>query len=99
MLTLTVRRFFCDEADCAKKTFVEQVPGLTRRHGRHTRPAEQVVASVAMALGGCAADRAAGGAGQPDDAAAPDPPSPGPARGHPRVLGPVSKSSGVFDLA
>lgn len=60
LLVLTVRRFFCDEAGCAKRTFAEQVPGLTRRHGRHTRPAEQVVASVAMALGGRAGARLVG---------------------------------------
>ena len=57
LLRLTVRRFFCDQADCVKKTFAEQVPGLTTRHGRHTGPAAQVVASVAMALGGRAGAR------------------------------------------
>jgi transposase len=59
-IVLTVRRFFCDQAGCDKKTFAEQVPGLTSRYGRHTTPAEQVVASVAMALGGRAGARLAG---------------------------------------
>lgn len=58
-LVLTVRRFFCDHAGCVKRTFVEQVAGLTARHARHTRPAEQVVQSVAMALGGRAGARLA----------------------------------------
>jgi transposase len=60
VLLLTVRRFFCDRASCVKQTFVEQVPGLTARHARHTRPAEQVVLSVAMTLGGRAGARLTG---------------------------------------
>src|SRR5262245_51421960 len=60
LLVLTVRRFFCDRSGCAKKTFAEQVPGVTSRHGRQTGPAEQVVASVAMALGGRAGARLTG---------------------------------------
>jgi transposase len=60
LLGLTVRRFFCDQPGCATKTFAEQLPGLTSRHGRHTGPAQQVVASVALALGGRAGARLAG---------------------------------------
>jgi transposase len=60
LLRLTVYRFFCDQAECAKETFAEQIPGLTIRYGRHTGPAEQVVQSVAMALGGRAGARLAG---------------------------------------
>jgi transposase len=65
LLVLTVRRFFCDHSGCAKRTFAEQVPGLTRRYGRHTGPAEHVVASVAMALGGRAGARLVGGLAVP----------------------------------
>jgi zinc-finger of transposase IS204/IS1001/IS1096/IS1165 len=36
IITLTVRRFFCEAANCAKKTFAEQVPELTYRDGRST---------------------------------------------------------------
>src|SRR5262249_423928 len=57
LLILAGRRFFWDQAGCAKKTFVEQVPGVTTRYGRQTGPADQVVASVAMALGGRAGAR------------------------------------------
>src|SRR5258706_2161306 len=48
-IELTVRRFFCDNPLCARKTFVEQVSGLTTRHGRRTAPAQghQVVAQFA----------------------------------------------------
>jgi hypothetical protein len=56
-VTLRVRRLFCDQPDCVKKTFAEQVEGLTRRHGRRTAPAEQAVQAVAMALGGRAGAR------------------------------------------
>jgi hypothetical protein len=58
-LTLTVRRLFCDQPYCARKTFAEQVPGLTTRYGRRTAPAAGVVESVAMALGGRAGARLA----------------------------------------
>jgi transposase len=60
VLLLTVRRFFCDQASCAKQTFAEQIPGLTIRYGRTTAPARQVVSAVAMALGGRAGARLAG---------------------------------------
>jgi transposase len=60
LLVLTVRRFFCDRASCPKTTFAEQMPGLTRRYGRQTGPAEHVVAAVAMALGGRAGARLVG---------------------------------------
>jgi transposase len=57
LVTLRVRRFFCDQAGCAKKTFAEQVEGLTRRHGRRTVLSEQTMRAVAMALGGRAGAR------------------------------------------
>ncbi|MZG18659.1 hypothetical protein GTY44_35135 [Streptomyces sp. SID5914] len=31
-IDLEVRRFFCDNGDCSKKTFAEQVEGLTFRY-------------------------------------------------------------------
>ncbi|MFJ6636698.1 transposase family protein [Streptomyces sp. NPDC091376] len=34
VVDLRVRRFLCVEAPCPRKTFVEQVPALTRRFGR-----------------------------------------------------------------
>jgi transposase len=56
-LALTVRRLFCDQSGCRRKTFAEQIPGLTTRHGRRTGPATGVIESVAMALGGHAGAR------------------------------------------
>jgi len=49
---LRVRRFFCDTADCARRTFAEQVPGLTVRHGRSTELLRRMWEAVATALGG-----------------------------------------------
>lgn len=57
LVTLWVRRLFCDHAGCQKRTFAEQVDGLTVRHGRRTTPAQQTVQAVAMALGGRAGAR------------------------------------------
>ncbi|GAA1624497.1 hypothetical protein GCM10009733_021480 [Nonomuraea maheshkhaliensis] len=34
LLQVRMRRFFCDNTACAKRTFAEQVPGLISRHGR-----------------------------------------------------------------
>ncbi|MFI2765750.1 transposase family protein [Streptomyces echinatus] len=36
VLQLRVRRFRCGNSGCARRTFVEQVPGLTRRYGQRT---------------------------------------------------------------
>ncbi|WP_247686717.1 transposase family protein [Micromonospora sp. C31] len=36
LVALTVRRFACSNVGCRRRTFVEQVPGLNRRHARHT---------------------------------------------------------------
>jgi hypothetical protein len=49
MIELRVRRFFCDVVDCVKKTFAEQVAGLTTRHGRHSIAARRVLLAVALA--------------------------------------------------
>ncbi|MGW7704679.1 ISL3 family transposase, partial [Kitasatospora sp. NPDC054768] len=56
---LRVRRFFCDAADCGKRTFGEQIPGLTFRYGRCTVPLRKVREAVALALGGRAGARLA----------------------------------------
>jgi transposase len=60
MIHLRVRRFFCRNAACAKKTFAEQVPGLTTRYGRQTPGLARVLRAVALALGGRAGARLAG---------------------------------------
>jgi transposase len=57
MIELTVRRFFCDSSACTKRTFAEQIDGLTARHARQTVPARRLLRAVALALGGRAGAR------------------------------------------
>ncbi|WP_449065829.1 ISL3 family transposase [Planomonospora algeriensis] len=56
---LRVLRFRCGNDDCTKKTFAEQVPGLTTRYGRHSVHLRQVLQTIALALGGRAGARLA----------------------------------------
>ncbi|SNR57979.1 transposase family protein [Actinomadura mexicana] len=60
ILHLQVRRLFCRNIGCTKKTFAEQVPGLTVRHGRRSARLTEALRSIALALGGRAAERLAG---------------------------------------
>jgi len=57
---LLVRRFLCGSGGCARKTFAEQVPGLTARYGRRTCQLRGVLEAVALALGGRAGARLTG---------------------------------------
>ncbi|MFJ1560333.1 ISL3 family transposase [Streptomyces mirabilis] len=52
-----VRRFVCAEDSCTRKTFAEQVPGLTRRFGRQTERLRSTLVSVGLALAGRAGAR------------------------------------------
>jgi transposase len=60
VICLEVRRFLCLSAQCAKRTFAEQVSGLTARHARRTPGVTAVLAAVALALGGRAGARLSG---------------------------------------
>ncbi|MFD7481051.1 ISL3 family transposase [Streptomyces sp. NPDC059837] len=60
VLCLRVRRFACPVASCGRRTFVEQVPGLTRRYGRWTERLRSTLAAVGLALAGRAGARMAG---------------------------------------
>lgn len=57
LIRLTVRRLFCDNPDCAKATFAEQVSGLTVRYARRTTVLERLLGAVGLALGGRAGAR------------------------------------------
>ena len=57
---LSVRRFRCANPACERRTFAEQVPGVTRRHGRLLLRLEAVLAAFCVALGGEAGARLAG---------------------------------------
>lgn len=52
MICLRVRRFFCDDAACARKTFAEQVSGLSVPHARRTPLLRAMLEWIAMAVGG-----------------------------------------------
>ncbi|HEY2269192.1 MAG TPA: ISL3 family transposase [Streptosporangiaceae bacterium] len=57
LIDLQARRFFCGNPACARRTFAEQVPGLTTRYGRRTSALQAVLQAVALALGGRAGAR------------------------------------------
>jgi hypothetical protein len=63
MIRLTVRRFFCQAPDCKRRTFAEQVDGLTRRYARRTPPLATALGAVAAALAGRAGARLAAALG------------------------------------
>jgi hypothetical protein len=59
VIRLQVRRLFCDVPACAKRTFAEQVPGLTARYGRKTGLLAGMQQDIAVALAGRAGCRLA----------------------------------------
>lgn len=60
VLRLRVRRFTCQDVSCGRRTFVEQVEGLTRRYGQRTERMRSAPAEVGLALTGRAGARLAG---------------------------------------
>lgn len=58
VLQLLVRRFTCRNAECGRRTFVEQIPGLTRRHGQRTERLRETLAAIGLALAGRVGARA-----------------------------------------
>ena len=63
VIELGVRRFFCDHPDCPKRTFAEQIPGLTSRYARRSPGLGRMLAAVGLALAGRAGARLAAGLG------------------------------------
>ncbi|MFI1259136.1 transposase family protein [Streptomyces netropsis] len=59
VLLLAVRRFRCGTASCPRKTFVEQVPGLTFRYGRRSVLLRETLETIGLALAGRAGARLA----------------------------------------
>ncbi|WP_338933140.1 transposase family protein [Streptomyces netropsis] len=57
VIELTVRRLFCDAASCPRRTFAEQVEGLTTRYCRYTPLLLGVLRAVGLALAGSAGAR------------------------------------------
>ncbi len=51
-ISLRVRRFYCHNAKCARRTFVERLPELVAPHARRTCRLAVAQARVGVALGG-----------------------------------------------
>ncbi len=62
LIRLRVRKFICPVLDCARRIFVEQLAGLTVRHGRRSLQLLGLLAAIAFALAGRAGARLARGA-------------------------------------
>jgi transposase len=56
-LSLRVRRFYCRQALCPRRTFVEQMPALVRPRQRRTRRLAKAQERIGIALGGEAGAR------------------------------------------
>jgi transposase len=65
VILLAVRRFFCTAPGCKRKTFAEQVDGLTTRYARKTPLLGGVLGHIGVALAGRAGSRLAAGLGVP----------------------------------
>lgn len=72
VIMLTVRRLFCDDPGCGKRTFAEQVPGLTVRYAQDSAAARLAAGHRRRAgrAGRCPPGRRLAGPGQPAGAAA-----------------------------
>ncbi|MEV5989348.1 transposase family protein [Streptomyces sp. NPDC052051] len=58
VIGLLVPRFLCPAAECGRRTFVEQVDGLTERFARRTPLLRRSLEKIALALAGRPARRA-----------------------------------------
>ncbi len=57
MISLKVRRFFCERTSCPRRTFAEQVPDLTERYRRHSAGLRRWMLAIATFLGGRPGER------------------------------------------
>lgn len=58
-LLLRCRRFFCDSAECARKTFSERLPDLAAPYAHTTQRLDEAHQAIGLALGGEAGARLA----------------------------------------
>ena len=63
MIDLQVRRFFCGNPVCGRRTFAEQVPAVALRYQRRTPLLGSLLEAVALALAGRAGARLAAALG------------------------------------
>ncbi|WP_166822544.1 transposase family protein [Thalassoroseus pseudoceratinae] len=59
-LYLTVRRFFCRNADCLRRVFCEPIPQLLAKHAHSTTRLADAHRTIGLALGGEPGARLAG---------------------------------------
>lgn len=59
-LVVRIRRFFCRQPTCSRKTFAECIPALAERYARQTIRLKEVLEHLGLALGGEAASRLTG---------------------------------------
>lgn len=59
-LVVQVRRFFCQQLTCPRKTFAEAIPAVAERYARRTTRLKEVLEKLALALGGEQASRLTG---------------------------------------
>jgi zinc-finger of transposase IS204/IS1001/IS1096/IS1165 len=52
LICLRVRRFFCDNTACTRRTVAEQIPGLSTPYARRTPLPRGMLERIALALGG-----------------------------------------------
>ncbi len=52
VILLTVRRFFCDNTGCMRRTFVEQIAGISERYRQASTGLRQLLHAIATELGG-----------------------------------------------
>lgn len=59
VVRLQVSRYFCDAPGCEARTFAEQIPGVSVRHGRRTPHLTRMLVDIGLALAGRAGSRLA----------------------------------------
>ncbi|MFJ2189444.1 ISL3 family transposase [Kitasatospora sp. NPDC087861] len=59
VIELSVRRLFCDNGDCPRVTFAEQIEGLTCRYGRRTPVLQRMLGALGVVLAARAVARLA----------------------------------------
>jgi transposase len=63
VIRLRIRRFLCTAADCGRRTFAEQIDGLTSPHARYSPPLRAALTCIAVAAAGRPGARLAGNLG------------------------------------
>ncbi|MFC7535689.1 ISL3 family transposase [Actinoplanes sp. GCM10030250] len=59
LISVRVRRFFCENGSCPARTFAEQIDGLTLPHARRSPPLRRTLEAIGLALCGRAGARLA----------------------------------------